>query len=263
VSENSITVAKAMAQYLATLDADEKRKQQQDLNRFARWCGASRYIDQIKVVELDNYGEHVSDQNDPLEKIRPVKAFFSYVKKAKITETNLGVHIRVKKTSRRRTVKKSTKKVATIRLTQQGLGELKEELEKLVAERPHIAETIRLAAADKDFRENAPLDAAKDHQGQVEARIRELETIVKTGIVEAGGKGDNRIKLGTVVTLFDITHNEQLCYTLVGPSEANLARGKLSVESPIGMALVGHAKGDVVQVKAPMGKIEYRIDEAG
>jgi len=263
VSENSITIAKAMAQYLATLDADEKRKQQQDLNRFTRWCGASIYIDQIKAVELENYGGHVSDQNDPLEKIRPVKAFFSYIKKAKITEINLGVHIRVKKTPGRHTVKKSSKKVATIRLTQQGLEELKGELEKLIAERPHIAETIRLAAADKDFRENAPLDAAKDHQGQVEARIRDLEAIVRTGIVIEGGKGDNRIKLGMAVTLFDITHNEQLCYKLVGPSEANLARGKLSVESPIGTALVGRTKGEVVQVKAPMGKIEYRIDEAG
>jgi len=263
VIENSMTVAKAVAQYLATLDAEEKRKQQQELNRFTRWCGASRPIDQIKVTELDNYGGHISDQNDPLEKLRPVKAFFSYAKKAKIAETNLGVHIRVKKTSRRRTVKKSSTKVATISLTQQGLEELNEELENLIAERPRIAETIRLAAADKDFRENAPLDAAKDHQGQVEARIRELEAIVKTGIVVEGGQEDNRIKLGTAVTIFDITHNEQLRYKLVGPSEANLAKGKLSVESPIGKAIVGRTKGEVVQVKAPMGNIEYRIDATG
>ena len=152
--KNSMTVAKAMAQYLATLDAEEKRKQQQELNRFARWCGASRSIDQIKVTELDNYGGHISDQNDPLEKLRPVKAFFSYAKKAKITETNLGVHIRVKKTSGRHTVKKSGKKVATISLTQQGFEDLKEELEKLIAERPRIAETIRLAAADKAAHRN-------------------------------------------------------------------------------------------------------------
>ena len=261
MSEGSITVAKAIAQYLATLDAKEKKAQQQDLNRFSRWCGANRRIDQLKVTELDNYGEHVSDQNDPMEKIRPVKAFFSYVKKAKITEINLGVHIRVKRTSRSRAPKKAVKKTNTIELTRHGLEELQQELDRLVAERPAIAGLIRLAAADKDFRENAPLDAAKDHQGQVEARIRELEAIVKTGVVVEKGQQDNKIRLGTVVTIFDITHDEQLCYTLVGPSEASLAKGKLSVESPIGKALVGCAKDDVVKVEAPMGTLEYRIEE--
>ena len=261
MSEGSITVAKAIAQYLATLDAKDKKAQQQDLNRFSRWCGANRRIDQLKVTELDNYGEHVADQNDPMEKIRPVKAFFSYVKKAKITEINLGVHIRVKRTARRRAPKKAVKKTDTIELTQHGMDELQQELDKLVAERPAIAESIRLAAADKDFRENAPLDAAKDHQGQVEARIRELEAIVKTGIVVDGAHRGNKIRLGTVVTICDITHNEQLCYTLVGPSEASLAKGKLSVDSPIGKMLVGRAKGQIVKVKAPMGTLEYRIEE--
>ena len=263
MNEGSITVAKAIAQYLAGLGVEEKQAQQQDLNRFSRWCGKNRRIDQLKVTELDNYGDHVSDQNDPMEKLRPVKAFFSYVKKAKITETNLGVHIRVKRTSRRRTPKKAVKKTGTIELTRHGLQELQQELDRLVAERPAIAMSIRLAAADKDFRENAPLDAAKDHQGQVEARIRELEAIVKTGVVVGGGQRGNGIGLGTVVTIFDITHNEQLRYTLVGPSEASLAKGKLSVESPIGKVILGCSKGQVVQVEAPMGRMEYRIEEIG
>ncbi len=261
VSEGSITVTKAIAQYLATLSTEEKKAHQQDLNRFARWCGARRPVDQLKVTELDNYGEHVAYQNDPMARIRPVKAFFSYAKKAGITVENLGRHITVKKTSKKRTTKKAAKKTDAIELTRHGLEELQRELDSLIAERPAIADAIRLAAADKDFRENAPLDAAKDHQGQVEARIRELEAIVKTGVVVDNDRSDSKIKLGTAVTIFDITHNEQLCYTLVGPSEASLAKGKLSVESPIGRALVGCTKGDVVKVQAPMGTLEYRIEE--
>ncbi|MFC1951229.1 GreA/GreB family elongation factor [Chloroflexota bacterium] len=261
MSEGSITVAKAIAQYLATLSTEEKKAQQQDLNRFARWCGANRSVDKIKVTELDNYGEHVSDQNDPTEKIRPVKAFFSYAKKAKITAENMGRHISVKKTSRKRGSKKAAKQSDTIELTRHGLEDMQRELDILIAERPAIAEAIRLAAADKDFRENAPLDAAKDHQGQIEARIRELEAIVKTGVVVDRDQSDNKVRLGTAVTIFDITHDEQLCYTLVGPSEASLAKGKLSVESPIGKALVGCTRGDVVKVKAPMGTLEYKIEE--
>jgi len=262
VSEGSITVAKAIAQYLASLAAEDKKEQQQDLNRFSRWCGANRSIDQLKITELDNYGDHVADQNDPMEKIRPVKAFFSYVKKVGITEANLGVHIRVKRTARRRTQKKVAKKTDVIELTHNGLMELQQELDRLIAERPAIAKAINLAAADKDFKENAPLDAAKDHQGQVEARIRELEAIVKNAvIVEQGGKGNTKVRLGCVITICDITHDEQLYYTLVGPSEASLAKGKHSIESPIGKALVGCVKGEVVKVVAPMGTLEYRIDE--
>jgi len=261
VSEGSITVTKAIAQYLATLSTEEKKAHQQDLNRFARWCGAKRSIDQIKVTELDNYGAYLSDQNNPMQKLRPVKAFFSYAKKAGITEENLGRHLNVKKISGKRSPRKAAKQTDTIELTRHGLEELQRELDSLIAERPAIAEAIRLAAADKDFRENAPLDAAKDHQGQVEARIRELEAIVKTAVIVDSYQSDSKIKLGTEVTIFDITHNEQLCYTLVGPSEASLARGKLSVESPIGKALVGCTKGDVVEVQAPMGTLEYRIDD--
>jgi transcription elongation factor GreA len=263
LNDEIITIGEAIAQYLATLKVDEKQARQQDLNRFVRWCGAKRELLSIKIRELDNYGEHVSDQNDPLQKLQPVKAFFAYLKKIKVTEANLGVHLRVKRSNKKRPLKTSSKKEKTITLTRQGLEEHKVELEKLIAERPAIAKSINLAAADKDFKENAPLDAAKDHQGQVEARIRELEAIIKLGVVADEGKSDNKIKLGAVVTLFDITHSEQLCYTLVGPSEANLAKSKLSVESPIGKAIVGRTKGKVVQVKAPMGKIEYRIEEIG
>ena len=145
MSEGSITVSKAIAQYLATLSTEQKKAQQQDLNRFARWCVANKPIDKIKVTDLDGYGEHVADHNDPMARIRPVKAFFSYAKKAGITGENLGRHITVKKTSKKRSPKKAIKQTDTIELTRHGLEELQRELDSLIAERPAIAEAIRLA----------------------------------------------------------------------------------------------------------------------
>jgi transcription elongation factor GreA len=118
---------------------------------------------------------------------------------------------------------------------------------------------LRLAAADKDFRENAPLDAMREYQGQTESRIRDLEAILESAVVVEHNAGALGVELGSVIQLRDLASGEDLRYSLVDPTEANLAQGKLSVASPVGQALLGKESGQVVEVAAPVGTFRYQV----
>jgi transcription elongation factor GreA len=124
-----------------------------------------------------------------------------------------------------------------------------------------VVEEIRKAAADKDFRENAPLEAAKEQQGHLEGRIRELESTLKSVTVIRGGEGNARIDAGDAIVLNDLASGDEINVTLVHASEANPARGKISLVSPMGKALLGHLTGDTVEVAAPVGKLHYRVEQ--
>lgn len=263
MNNDNTSIAIAVAQYLAALTTEEKQDGQQELNKFVRWCGGSRLISSIKIHEVENYGGQLSESaNNPLEKLKPIKAFLTYAKKVKLITEGLSVHLRVKKSKKKKDVSAGGRSRDLISLTQKGYEELQAELSELIKERPGIAEMIRLAAADKDVRENAPLEAARERQGQVEARIRELEVIVKSSVIVSQEESSTiKAKIGTKVTICDLSVDEQLCYTLVHPSEANLAKGKISTDSPIGKAILGQRVGVVVKVIAPVGKLSYRIDE--
>jgi transcription elongation factor GreA len=113
------------------------------------------------------------------------------------------------------------------------------------------------AAADKDFRENAPYDAAKQHRAEIQRKIDEIkETLSRAAIVDQAGV--DRATVGNVVVVRDLDEDEEFSYTLVGPGERG--PGKISVHSPVGKALVDHAVGDVVAVTVPAGVHRYRVE---
>jgi transcription elongation factor GreA len=255
------TLAEAATEFLASLKPEEREDYRQELNKFIRWCGSDRPLRGLSAPEVSKYADSLdSSSPNATKNAASVKAFLSYSKKQGLTESNLAVHVRVKKaTSKQATT--ARKRRENITMTSDGYRELEAELDRLKKERPQIAESIRKAAADKDFRENAPLDAAKEQQGMVEARIRELEDILKSAVVTIGKGDGSRVSLGSTVTIQDLTHNEALCYTLVNQREASPVRGKLSVNSPTGKALLGRGQGDIVEVEAPAGILRYRIDK--
>jgi len=147
-----------------------------------------------------------------------------------------------------------------IRMTREGRDKLAEELEHLeTVIRPEIAHELKTAAADKDFRENAPYDVAKQHQGEVEARIRELKRIIETGEV-VDVVYSHVIDLGSKVALRDLTEDENIVYTLVGPGEIDPRHGKISIQSPVGRALSGKMVGDEVEVEVPAGTLRLRVE---
>ena len=143
------------------------------------------------------------------------------------------------------------------------LKQLEEELEDLkVVKRAEISQKIKVAREQGDLSENAEYDAAKDEQRENEARIEELEKILKNAEVIYDEEVDvNKINVGTKVKVLDLEFNEELEYRIVGSIEANSLEGKISNESPVGRALIGKAAGDEVTVETPNGEFKYKVLE--
>ncbi|MEW6142652.1 MAG: transcription elongation factor GreA [Chloroflexota bacterium] len=255
------TLAEAAGRYLATLSSKDQGTTPQEIHNFVRWFGSGRTLYEINVPDVGAYAEHVaSSSTEPQKKLEPVRAFLSFAYKQEWSKTNLSVHLHVKKTTGKSTgpVKRNT--AVPVSLTQQGFEELKRELERLITERPRIAEELEKARADRDFRENAPLDAAREHQAQVEARIRELEAILKTAtVMGAQSRPASKIGIGDTIVLQEISSSEEMCYTLVSSREANPTKGKISTASPTGKCLLGKSEGEAIEVSAPAGIVCYRI----
>ena len=146
-------------------------------------------------------------------------------------------------------------------LTYGGLQKLENELQDLkVVRRKEVAQKIKEAREQGDLSENAEYDAAKDEQRDIEARIDEIEKILKNAEVVVEEEVDlDKINIGCKVKILDIEYNEELEYKIVGSTEANSLKGKISNESPLGHALLGASVGDEVVVEAPAGEISYKV----
>ena len=148
-------------------------------------------------------------------------------------------------------------------LTKAGLDRLEKELEDLkVNRRREVAQKIKEAREQGDLSENAEYDAAKDEQRDIVARIDEIEKILKNVEVVADEDVDiNKISVGFHVKIYDYEFDEELEFSIVGSTEANSLQQKLSNESPLGMALLGHEVGDDVIVELADGEAKYKVLE--
>ena len=146
-------------------------------------------------------------------------------------------------------------------LTYQGLKKLEDELQELkVVRRKEVAAKIKEAREQGDLSENAEYDAAKDEQRDIEARIEDIEKILKNAEVVVEEEVDlDKISIGCNVKILDIEFDEELEYKIVGSTEANSLKGKISNESPVGKALLGKQVGDIVKVETPGGEFEYKV----
>ena len=148
-------------------------------------------------------------------------------------------------------------------LTYAGLKNLEEELHDLkVVKRKEVAQKIKEAREQGDLSENAEYDAAKDEQRDIEARIEEIEKILKNAEVVVEDDVDlDKISVGCKVKLYDYEYEEEIEFKIVGSTEANSLQGKISNESPVGKALIGAKVDDVVKVEMPAGMVEYKVLE--
>jgi transcription elongation factor GreA len=148
-------------------------------------------------------------------------------------------------------------------MTKEGYEKLKKELDHLIkVERPRNIRDIEEARAHGDLSENAEYHAAKERQGHIDAKKRELEfKLAHAQIIDVSKLTNDKVVFGTTVTLADTESGELRRYTLVGQEEADLKKGKISVQSPVGKALIGHKAGDVVTIKTPTKTVEYEIQE--
>ena len=146
-------------------------------------------------------------------------------------------------------------------LTYAGLKALEEELHDLkVVKRKEVAEKIKEAREQGDLSENAEYDAAKDEQRDIEARIEEIEKILKNAEVIVEDEVDlDKISVGCLVKVYDEEFEEEMEFKIVGSSEANSLQGKISNESPVGQALIGAKVGDEITVEAEAGLMKYKV----
>ena len=144
------------------------------------------------------------------------------------------------------------------RMTKEGIAELKGELEQLISRRGEIAESIKMAREQGDLSENAEYHAAKDDQSRTESRIAELEHILSNSEVIKKPNDDNKVQLGSTVTLKH-AGGKQKTFQVVGTVEADPLEGKISDESPIGQALLGKKVGDDAEIRTPAETMTYKV----
>jgi transcription elongation factor GreA len=148
-------------------------------------------------------------------------------------------------------------------MTPRGYALLEEELRRLRAEeRPRIVREIESARAHGDISENAEYHAAKERQGQIEARLRQLEDrLARAQVIDPRQQSGERVVFGATVVLVDVESEERTTYTIVGEDEANVAQGMISITSPVARAIMGREEGASVQVRVPKGMRQLSILE--
>jgi transcription elongation factor GreA len=266
MAENAnATLIEVAHRYLETLSDAERMASQAEVQRFVRWCGADRACARMRGHEVANYAETLtSGVTDAAWRVETVRKFLAFAKKAGYTSTNLGTHIRLRKAAASPTGRPSGP-AREVQLSPEKKAALEEEIDSLKAQRPKILQDIQRAREDKDFRENAPLDAARERQGYIEGRIRNLEATLAQAVVVEPQQASSLevVDIGSTVHLRNLQTGAETTYTLVRPGEVNAAQGRISFESPVGRALLQRRAGEEVEVAAPSGTLRFRVERVG
>ena len=150
--------------------------------------------------------------------------------------------------------------MSNIPISKEGFDKMKKELAKLKKERPEVIQAIKEAREEGDLKENGGYHAARERQGMLEAKINYIESrIPQFNVIDMSTLGGPKVTFGATVKLEDIETGDEKTYTIMGPDESDFKKGIISIESPVGKALLGKEEGDEVIVNAPRGKIEYGI----
>ena len=256
-----MTLGEVALSYLTSLPPEESQDKQQEVNKFILWYGKQRPASKITPREIETYAGWVaSSTSDATKKLEPVRDFLTYIKKEKLVKSSLATHLRIKQASTKTTPRAKPKQ--QVALTSEDYANLKAQLATLEADRRNIAEELHRAASDKDFRENAPLQAAREQRDQIESKIREIQSALRTGVLvqEEEPAEDVTVRLGSKVVLHDVASGAKLTYTLVTKNDANPAKSKISIVSPIGKAVLNQRQGDLIKVIAPAGELRYQIE---
>jgi transcription elongation factor GreA len=242
----------------------------QELGRFVAWCGRERNVCELSPSEVADYAQQIGlGGPESAHRLSPVKAFLTFWKDQGWIENGLASHLRIPRGRRNGVARGSAPRASRpvengkTHLSQQGYDRLVAQLDDLKNDRVGVVEEIRRAMADKDFRENAPLDAAKERQGIIESRIRELEASIANSQILPEGQAVPvaRSAVGAKVTLKDLTSGRVIYYTLVDVREADAASGRISTESPVGLALLDRTVGEEVTINVPRGVLKYIVED--
>jgi transcription elongation factor GreA len=257
------SVQDAAHAYLASLKPAMREPAQPEVLKFVRWAGPSKSLGAMKAHDVASYAENFPPTvADAAKRAEFVRAFLKWAKERGMTAENLATHLRVRKGSKTSSGNAQTLEEQPVYLTREGYDALVHEMETLKERRPQIQQDLARAMADKDFRENAPLDAARDEQAHLEARIREIDVRLRRALVLEGGDqhpGDVS-RIGDTVMIRDLRTGQERSFTLVNPDEVRSGQGKISIASPVGKAVYQRRAGEEVEVEAPSGTFRVRIE---
>ena len=215
------------------------------------------FIEQyVKITNLKHSNQNAS------KKLTVARDYLNYIHTEGFTESNLGNHIRNKKGRRSGSVSLKSKvhEGDLIEISKEYHDSLEKELNVKYKEREDVVVDINKAAADKDFRENAPLEAAREKQGLIESQIKTIEETLRKSVIfntKRSNKKNKIAQIGSKVTLEK--ENKRTKINLVASPEADVNLSKISLESPLGKALLGKGENDHVTISAPAGEIKYKI----
>ena len=266
------TLSEALSQFITSKRRSKKVQEgyHQEVGRFVAWFGRDRKVGELSPSMVAEYAQVISQGgSDSAQRVSPVKLFLTYLKEEGWVTVSLATHLRVprnRRTGARRSDQAASgppSQAGVTQLSQEGYDRLLADLESLKEERVKVVEDIKLAMADKDFRENAPLDAAKERQGFIESQIRDLEdSLAKAKVIDSSSaEPRQKVSVGARIALRDVDSGRKMVYTLVDVREADVASGKISTVSPIGQAILDRSVGDEVTVNAPRGQVQYLIQE--
>jgi transcription elongation factor GreA len=267
-TQQSPSISEALTHFVADKKSAKSAQQgHQELGRFVAWCGRERKVSELAPSEVAEYAQQIGlGGSESVHRLSPVKIFLAYWKDQGWIDNGLASHLRVPRTRRSMAGTNSTTRATNrgfvgSQLSQEGYDRLVAQLDDLKDQRALVLEDIKRAMADKDFRENAPLDAAKDQQGIVELRIRELEASINNAQILPEGASSKvaRSSVGAKMNLKDTNSGKTVAYTLVDVREADVAEGKISTTSPVGQALLDRMVGEEVTINVPKGTLRYLV----
>lgn len=259
----SVTASEALEHFEGSM-ANEPEKAEAELpvvRLFVAWFGPKRPMGELRGANVSEYAKTKTDREPAA--VEPLRAFLAYCSRLAFTPENLVPALGVPAAGGARGGHGANAELggAAFYVTLDGLRHIEEQLAMEKAKRPAIAQKLHDAMADKDFRENAPLDAARDEQGQLEARIRDLESRLRNAvIIDEQAKG-GRANVGSIVKLVNLDTSREQTFTLVSATEVDPLKGKISIQSPIGTAVMNRGTGEEVTVDAPSGPVKFRIVE--
>ena len=262
----AISAGDASAHFLNAIEPEKARDERPEVDRFVEALGANRLMSDLVGEDVDGYlrarfpdafeeGDTDADaelDDEAAAQIEPLRAFLAYASRLAFTEENLVpfLHLGERAGGARGGAGAAAELGGkAYYVTLEGLASLEHELDELKGRRPEIADVLRAAMADKDFRENAPLDAARDQQAHLEARIRLIEDQLRHAVIIDPETKGGRANVGSTVKVLNLEVDREQTFQLVSPSEVDPQGGKISVESPVGNAVIDHIPGDEVLVK--------------
>ena len=233
------------------------------VTRFVSHCGPLEPIAELTPHQMTAYQEVVgSNTTDVLGRLQPVKDFLRFCWKERgLTDSNLGNNIRIRRVQApREDVAAVHEEGVRFDVTEEGLAQMKATLAELQEEMPRAVQAVAQAREDKDIRENAPLEAARETQERLKSRIDELEYQIAHAVVTEG-RATGRAHVGSTVRVarLDAGSGREQEYTLVGPTEVDAASRRISIESPMGRGLLDQTAGAQVEIEAPRGTMRFRV----